>query len=329
MVPQNRLRFTFHFFGDTSAQVSSQNDPHGAFSLGSLLLHLMGDLSPSVDALTEDVIETTELGLKAEVEQLAIRWRYGPGTLEVGRFHTEIGYWNTAYHHGLWLQTPIERPHVLRFEDDGGLVPVHWVGAHYTLRLGSNVQIVGGVANGRGKTKEEVQVLTDTNDAKAVLFKIRVKGSGLEVGAGAIYDRIAPADATARPALPATSIQELDGNIYAVANTDDVLMIAEGYALHHRAAGKGWTTFAGVGLIGLRVRPWWVPYVEADVIYADDADPYFQPMPGAPSLTLYEGIVGARFEVSTWSAVKLEARLTRSNGDKDDYTGIANWSFGL
>ena len=53
--------------------------------------------------------------------------------LEVGRFHTDIGYWNTAFHHGLWLQIPVERPHVLRFEDDGGLVPVHWVGGAYTL----------------------------------------------------------------------------------------------------------------------------------------------------------------------------------------------------
>ena len=27
-----------------------------------------------------------------------------------GRYHTPINYWNTAFHHGQWLQTTISRP---------------------------------------------------------------------------------------------------------------------------------------------------------------------------------------------------------------------------
>ena len=46
----------------------------------------------------------------------------------VGRYHTAIGYYNNAYHHGKWLQTAAERPHIYDFEDSGGLLPIHNVG---------------------------------------------------------------------------------------------------------------------------------------------------------------------------------------------------------
>ena len=326
MVPKSKLRFDINFFGDTSFQVTTPTKPGAEFSLGALGLRLLGDLSGSVDALTEVVLEKD----KSEVEQLAMRWRYGPGTLEVGRFHTEIGYWNTAYHHGLWLQTPIERPHAVRFEDDGGLVPVHWVGAHYTLSF-KPIAITFGVANGRGPTSVDVQIEGDSNVAKAALVKVRYKQSGVEVGIGAIYDRIAPADAMVRPALPNTAIDEYIGNAYLAIRLPRALVISEEYAFIHRAGGQSWRTLSGMGLVGVRVSDAVMPYAELDVIASDEQDPFFVPKPGDPSRDIVHAILGVRFDVSTWSALKLEARYTEEAdlARGHEYALVANWSFGL
>jgi hypothetical protein len=39
-----------------------------------------------------------------------------------------LGYYNTAFHHGTWFQTTIDRPHIFEFEDSGGPLPIHNVG---------------------------------------------------------------------------------------------------------------------------------------------------------------------------------------------------------
>ena len=47
--------------------------------------------------------------------------------LSFGRYHTPINYWNTAFHHGQWLQTTISRPEMTQF--GGSFIPVHFIGA--------------------------------------------------------------------------------------------------------------------------------------------------------------------------------------------------------
>ena len=328
-IPQSNLRFGINFFGDASFIATTPTEPHSAFTIGALGVRMLGKLSPSVDALGELAFETTEDGPLADVEQVVVRWRHGGGLLEFGRSHTNIGYWNTAYHHGLWLQTPIERPRAVRFEDDLGLVPVHWVGASYTYTA-DEVAITGGVANGRGNIVDDVRVSDDTNAAKSVLFKIRYKVPSFEIGAGAIYDRIAPVGLMLRPALANKPIDEIIANAYLALTTEGPLAIAEGYAFQHRADGESWMTFSGYGLLGYHATEWFTPYAAVDFVSGADEDPFFTPDPMMASyVDLVEGIAGARFETSTWSAIKLELRFLHRDGFDDEYTAVANWSFGL
>jgi hypothetical protein len=57
---------------------------------------------------------------------LAVGQQGHPATnVVVGRFHSAIGYSNTAYHHGTWLQTTTGRPLLFQFEDQGGILPIH------------------------------------------------------------------------------------------------------------------------------------------------------------------------------------------------------------
>jgi len=61
-----------------------------------------------------------------EFERLKIGWAIQPQKkLWVGRYHNVLGYWNTAYHHGQYLQMSISRPAIVEFEDDGGVIPTH------------------------------------------------------------------------------------------------------------------------------------------------------------------------------------------------------------
>jgi len=42
--------------------------------------------------------------------------------------HNLLGYWNTQYNHGTYLQTSISRPQIAEFEHNGGLFPSHTTG---------------------------------------------------------------------------------------------------------------------------------------------------------------------------------------------------------
>lgn len=46
----------------------------------------------------------------------------------IGRFHTPISYWNTAYHHGVYMQPSITRPGISEYEDALGVMPMHTFG---------------------------------------------------------------------------------------------------------------------------------------------------------------------------------------------------------
>ena len=73
--------------------------------------------------------ETFVSGQEQEIERLQIGWLLEPETtLWIGRYHNPLGYWNTQFHHGTYLQTSITRPGVMAFEDGGGPLVTHLVG---------------------------------------------------------------------------------------------------------------------------------------------------------------------------------------------------------
>ncbi len=109
---------------------------HSGFSEGQLTLHLSSALSSKVSVFSEITFTarsdagtgTPEApGFNVEVERLIIRYDWNDFfKVSFGRFHTPINYWNTAYHHGTWLQTTIDRPEMVQF--GGSFIPVHFVG---------------------------------------------------------------------------------------------------------------------------------------------------------------------------------------------------------
>jgi len=63
-----------------------------------------------------------------EFERFQLGWSYNSHLFWLCLFHNPIGYWNTSYHHGAYLQTSISRPAIIGFEDHDGILPIHLAG---------------------------------------------------------------------------------------------------------------------------------------------------------------------------------------------------------
>jgi len=127
-------------FGDINLGLGSDANPlifplpqpvHNTFQIGEFDLFLSSRLSKHVSGISEIIIgsdPTNFWGL--DIERLQITYKANPYfEISAGRYHTSIGYYNTAFHHGTWFQTATGRPFMYYFEDSGGLLPVHSVGS--------------------------------------------------------------------------------------------------------------------------------------------------------------------------------------------------------
>jgi hypothetical protein len=135
-------------FGDVRAYLANQNlavvnpfDPgvsttpqqggNSTFALGLMDLFVTSKISEHFSYLSEVGFEANpgnnNIGVDLERAQIS----YMPSdkfSISAGRTHAMLGYYNTAFHHGTWFQTTIDRPHIFEFEDSGGPLPIHNVG---------------------------------------------------------------------------------------------------------------------------------------------------------------------------------------------------------
>ena len=117
--------FRLSGFGDVNFARTKRLEGARNFFEGQLTLHMTSELSPRTtffgeisftprsDAGTGTPAAT---GFNTEVERMIVRFDHSDQLkVSVGRYHTPINYWNTAFHHGQWLQTSIARPEMVQF----------------------------------------------------------------------------------------------------------------------------------------------------------------------------------------------------------------------
>ena len=119
--------------------------------------------------------------------------------LSFGRYHTPINYWNTAFHHGQWLQTTISRPEMTQF--GGSFIPVHFIGT-----LVEGAMPAGGLeselqrrdwATGAGRSSAAAAIsATSITTARgwSTLSSSPMRLYGLQVGGSVYRDLINPLD---------------------------------------------------------------------------------------------------------------------------------------
>ncbi len=330
-----RPRISLNMFGDVSLQQA--NTPHYVdFRLGALGLLFTGRASPTLSMVGEVVIETNEERVTVlDLERMFVRQKWQRLEIGAGRDHTDLGYWNNAYHHGKWLQLTVDRPRSLRFEDDGGLLPLHGVGVWMTGRTslaGGDARATVMLSNGRGAFEDDILNGGDIDLFKSILLHLGVEDvgrPGLRAGVSGIYDRIAPQPVDVRPALPDEQIHELVVTAYAAYRGERWTVIAELYDVRHWTREATFSSYEGFVLGGRRIGNL-TPFAMFEARKTKGGeDPYYVPTPDSPRVVSFsEATIGARYEVTTWSAIKAQIQVMRSGGQLSQ-GAIVDWSFGL
>jgi hypothetical protein len=118
--------------------------------------------------------------------------------MSFGRYHTAIGYYNTAFHSGKWLQTTADRPLIMEFAAHGGLLPTQAIGVSVTGlipsgKLGLNYLAEYGSSDTIRPEISGSGVMEDENNGNSInlgLFARPDAVRGLQVGTSFYHDRI-------------------------------------------------------------------------------------------------------------------------------------------
>jgi hypothetical protein len=132
-------------FGELDYKVLNQRTPElatygfvpgsqGDFYTGNFDLLLTARISDKASVLSEIVFgEADAQKFGVDLERVLFKYDYNDRLrMSFGRYQTGIGYYNTAYHSGSWLQTTADRPLIMEFADQGGVLPTQAVGLSFT-----------------------------------------------------------------------------------------------------------------------------------------------------------------------------------------------------
>lgn len=296
-------------FGDVSYVATDRNILDG-FGVGQLVAHGATGFSDRVAVFAEVSATARSTGYDIEVERLILRYEFSDLLkVSLGRFHTPVSYWNTAYHHGLWLQTTVSRPEYVRF--GSRYVPVHFLGVLAegsipTSRLGPSY--FAGVGNGRGENIARAGDHGDVNGHRAWLAGGYLRPAmiyGLQLG-GAIYrDRVSVSEDLA--------VDETIASAHVIWGKENPEVLAEYALVAHESTEDDTVNHAYYVQVGYRLqgdfRPL-KPYIRLEKITSQSRDPVFGPLGLG-----YEGaIAGVRYDFGALAALKVEYRNEQFEG---------------
>lgn len=232
--PQTRL----HAFADVRFSATDSLGSKNGFALGQFDLFARSQLSDNISVLSEIVLTALPRNTFAtKLERLLLT--YSPSdrlTASAGRFHSGIGYYNAAYHHGTWFQTATGRPLIFAIDGDIGVVPVHTLGITATgdipsgtLGLRYLVEVGSGRAGQSSAALSTQPGLLDNNTPSINLgLSVRPdRYDGLQVGFSAYRNRLTLQDTSK------AGIDETVGALYAVYKTDVVELFTEAVVVRH------------------------------------------------------------------------------------------------
>ncbi len=307
-------------FSDFNFGAADQGTVRSGFTEGQFILHLNSALSRRVSYLGELSLTAradagtgvpAATGFNAEVERSIIRFEYNDyAKLSFGRYHTPINYWNTAYHHGTWLQTSINRPEMVQF--GGRFIPVHFVGGLLEGALpagGLNLNYNVGIGNGRGFVISRSGDAGDNNNYRAWLVNLFTRPDalyGLQVGGSAYRDKISLVDGR--------DFREWITSAHVAWTKENPEIIAEYANVHHEQVnGPAVPSNSGAYYVqGAYRLPFferlWKPYYRFEYIHVPRSDVVFQVQP-VPNLA--GSVVGLRYDISSFAAMKFKYRNQR------------------
>jgi hypothetical protein len=274
--------------------------------------------------------------------------------VKAGRVHTAFGYYNDTYHHARLFDLTTGRPYLTNFEDSGGIIPAHIVGAGldgkvWIAKAGDLTYNVD-VGNARLPDITAVPVAMATQPEKAVNLRVRFSPRFLEgfiVGVNAMYDDVpagTPAGAGPNPTPAVGSpdhLQEIDLGAHVAYVEGHVHLILEGAYVRHRdwLTGGYFHNYGGFLEGGYSFGDF-TPYARYETFQFDRADPLFQNPPFLLANTerLTDARVGIKWLPDEHITLKLEGRILKADlvpapGQpaipRDQFSGTIQCAFGF
>jgi hypothetical protein len=197
-------------FGELDYKVLNQRTPElgtygfvpgsaGNFYTGDLDLLLTARINDKASVLSEIAIsEGDAQSYQIDLERVLLNYDYNDHLrMSFGRYQTGIGYYNVAFHSSTWFQTTADRPLIMEFADNGGVLPTQAVGLSFTGAipsggLGLNYLAEYGSSDTIRPNLDRTTV-TDENNGNHInvgLFARPESVPGLQIGGSIYHDRI-------------------------------------------------------------------------------------------------------------------------------------------
>src|SRR6266700_7128523 len=311
-------RIKLQGFGELSNRTNDARPPEGAsfgfragsasnFAIGDVDLFLTSQITRKAKVLAEVAFsETDTQEFETDVERMLLKYDLNDHLkMSFGRFHTATSYYNSIYHHGLWLQTAADRPLSVEFSDHGGLLPSQAVGVsitgsvpsgklglHYSFEYGSASTTRPFInAPDAGEVREH-----NGNEVTAGLFAKPDWLPGLELGGSFYHDRLAPDTI-------GVHIGQSIGSGHIVYVTSKFEFINEAFFIRHEVqeTGQTFNTPAFYSLISHKLGEKWRPYFRYQYTNASSFSPLFA------DVRLHHGpSAGIRFDYNDYVAFKAQ-----------------------
>jgi len=311
-------------FGDVDFSATDQKGSNSGFNLGQFDLHLASALSEKVSYFGEVTFTARPAGYDLQVERTIIRYDYNDYfKISFGKYHTPIGYWNAAFHHGAWLQTTISRPEMVQI--GGSFIPVHFVGLLAEGNVPSGGLGLGysvGLGNGRSSVFSRAGDSSDANNNRAwvaTVFSRPARFYGFQFGGSIYRDKLTP--------LPGQNFSEAIESAHLVWTKEHPEVLSEFFNVHHHdlQTSRTFNSQAFYVQLGYRLRfqgKKWKPYYRFEYIHRPANEPVWD-FTGVPVVSdLVGSTLGLRYDITNYAALKGEYRNDRVGTDEPRINGV-------
>jgi len=240
--------FEWRAFGDVDYQAFDQKSTGlgaggfvpgsaGNFYINDFDLLLTSNISDKAHFLSEiDFGESDAQSFGVDLKRMLFEYDFNDHVkASFGRYHTGIGYYNTAFLSGTWQETLADRPLIVEFSSDGGPIPTQAIGVstsgvipsgkfglHYLAEYGSS-DTIRPTLDGIGSEDEN-----NGNQINFGLFARPNSVPGMQIGGSIYHDRISD---FARG--PSVRLGQTIANVHGVYVRHGIEFLNEGFLIQH------------------------------------------------------------------------------------------------
>ena len=317
-IPSVKLRM----FGDVGYEATDRKGATNSFYVGTLDLFMTGALTERVSVLGEVLFTPLrDNSFGVDVERLLLQYKHNDYfNFAIGRYHTSIGYYNTAFHQGAWFQTAIDRPFMYAFDDRGGFLPLQEVGVTINGQIPSGslgLNYVAEMGNGRAHLlgSDPAQNFRDTNNGKSFNFAVYSRPSqlrGLQTGFSIYHDHLTFSDNLNHDELISTAYVVFTNSNYEFLN--EVMLVRH---TNTQLGAPGVFHTPGFYTQFSRQFGKYRPYFRYSYVNAGVAEPIYGDPADGPIVGRRNGLTfGLRYDLNDHAAFKLQYHRLSERGQE-------------